>query len=384
MTAFGQIPVNTVFFDYDFTAADQITAKFGDPTIEGGDAAGQPADNGGIFVDAPVNRGPFVDGSLGTQVGFNNGPIFANMVVDTAGGFAMETATSPTNYFTGNLFVGQPKLVVDDTVRLISELSFTKALIEDAENPGTFVEANSAFDNHFFGFRGGIGTTEFAPNDGISQAFRYNIGADNTIDSDSNIQVFANTNATSSAGGTGDGNIAFGAVSSLGIDIANSDFETDIFRIVIDAVVTATSASSGITFEVTTSIEDASGTVLGATPAATTATDTSITLADDRIQFAIRDGNSGPNDPTNLEIHRVAAIFNPDDSAFELGDFDMDVDLVDLDQYNGNIGAAATGALEDLDGNGTIDAADFQQHYTDLVETSNGQKGTFAGDVLSP
>lgn len=68
-----------------------------------------------------------------------------------------------------------------------------------------------------------------------------------------------------------------------------------------------------------------------------------------------------------------------------LGDFDGDgdVDLADLDQYNSNIGAVATGALAalDLDGNGTVDASDFEQHYTDLVETSNGGTGTFAGDI---
>lgn len=67
------------------------------------------------------------------------------------------------------------------------------------------------------------------------------------------------------------------------------------------------------------------------------------------------------------------------------GDFDLDgdVDLADLDQYNGNLGATATGALAalDLDGNGSVEAADFQAHYSMLVETSNGGKGTAAGDV---
>ena len=68
-----------------------------------------------------------------------------------------------------------------------------------------------------------------------------------------------------------------------------------------------------------------------------------------------------------------------------LGDFDNDddVDLVDLDQYNQNIGADAIGALADLDldGDGTVGANDFEFHYTNLVQTSNGQTGTLAGDA---
>ena len=72
-------------------------------------------------------------------------------------------------------------------------------------------------------------------------------------------------------------------------------------------------------------------------------------------------------------------------STFVLGDFDMDgdVDLVDLDQYNGNIGSPAVGALAalDLNGNGEVDAGDFETHYGTLVETSNGNIGTAAGDI---
>ena len=67
-----------------------------------------------------------------------------------------------------------------------------------------------------------------------------------------------------------------------------------------------------------------------------------------------------------------------------LGDFDQDgdVDVNDLDWYNGNIGIAATGVLQttDLDGDGFVSVDDFHQHYESLVETSNGRKGTFAGD----
>ena len=62
---------------------------------------------------------------------------------------------------------------------------------------------------------------------------------------------------------------------------------------------------------------------------------------------------------------------------------DGEVDLADLDQYNGNIGAAATGVLEalDLNGDGVVGADDFEQHYSTLVQTSNGQTGTFVGDA---
>jgi len=64
-------------------------------------------------------------------------------------------------------------------------------------------------------------------------------------------------------------------------------------------------------------------------------------------------------------------------------DADFDADLADLDQYIGNIGADGTGALLllDLDEDGIVGANDFMQHYTDLVETSNGGRGTFAGDA---
>ena len=67
-----------------------------------------------------------------------------------------------------------------------------------------------------------------------------------------------------------------------------------------------------------------------------------------------------------------------------LGDFDgdEDVDIDDLDRYIGNLDIPATGADADLDltGDGTVDSADFELHYTTLVETSNGV-GTLAGDA---
>ena len=68
-----------------------------------------------------------------------------------------------------------------------------------------------------------------------------------------------------------------------------------------------------------------------------------------------------------------------------LGDFDgdTDVDLADLDRYIGNIDADAVGDLAELDlnGNGKVDAADFEQHFSTLVETSSGVAGTSAGDA---
>ena len=68
-----------------------------------------------------------------------------------------------------------------------------------------------------------------------------------------------------------------------------------------------------------------------------------------------------------------------------LGDFDLDgdVDLADLDRYNSMIGSAAVSSLAELDlnGNRTVDLLEFETLYTRLVETSNGEVGTFAGDV---
>ena len=68
------------------------------------------------------------------------------------------------------------------------------------------------------------------------------------------------------------------------------------------------------------------------------------------------------------------------------GDFNEDgvVDCADLDGYVGNIGAAATGTLAalDIDGDGTLSAADASAHITTLVVTMpNGVTGTFPGDL---
>ncbi len=73
------------------------------------------------------------------------------------------------------------------------------------------------------------------------------------------------------------------------------------------------------------------------------------------------------------------------ETATLVGDFDSDgnVNVDDLDRFNQNIGAEATGTLTalDLDGDGFVGANDFETHYSDLVMTSNGQVGTVQGDA---
>ena len=67
------------------------------------------------------------------------------------------------------------------------------------------------------------------------------------------------------------------------------------------------------------------------------------------------------------------------------GDFDLDglAGIADIDFYSGNLGLAAKGPLEQLDLNGDslITLADHDILVTTLVETSNGQVGTFVGDI---
>ena len=68
------------------------------------------------------------------------------------------------------------------------------------------------------------------------------------------------------------------------------------------------------------------------------------------------------------------------------GDFDMDgdVDAEDIDFYSGETGnVPAAGALAQLDltGDGVITLADYDFHIENLVQTSNGQVGTFVGDI---
>ena len=67
------------------------------------------------------------------------------------------------------------------------------------------------------------------------------------------------------------------------------------------------------------------------------------------------------------------------------GDFNDNgvVDCDDLNSFVGNLQQAATGALAQLDLNNDdqVTIADATLHITTLVETSNGQVGTFSGDL---
>ena len=82
---------------------------------------------------------------------------------------------------------------------------------------------------------------------------------------------------------------------------------------------------------------------------------------------------------------RVQNTSLPDPAMGVVGDFngDMMVDCTDLDGYVGNIGAAATGALEalDIDGDGFLSLEDAISVTETLIVTSNGVTGTFRGDV---
>ena len=93
-----------------------------------------------------------------------------------------------------------------------------------------------------------------------------------------------------------------------------------------------------------------------------------------------------------ISAEAAGTVFNVDawlrisDSAGNpVGDFDGDgeVDCDDLDGYVGNLGLTVNTALAplDLDNDGIISATDVNTHVTTLVQTSNGQVGTFHGDL---
>ena len=68
-----------------------------------------------------------------------------------------------------------------------------------------------------------------------------------------------------------------------------------------------------------------------------------------------------------------------------IGDFnsDDDVNVDDINFYAGNIGALAVGDLVQLDltSDGQVDLDDMRAHIENYVHTSNGEAGTFLGDL---
>ena len=112
------------------------------------------------------------------------------------------------------------------------------------------------------------------------------------------------------------------------------------------------------------------------------------------IEFEITDAHVG--ELLQFGFESTAANFDPTGVFYDtlsfavasdtlLGDFNGDgaVDCGDLDSYVGNLGSAATDALAQLDltGDNMVTIDDANQHITTLVETSNGQVGTFPGDL---
>ncbi|MDA8563714.1 CRTAC1 family protein [Mariniblastus sp.] len=101
---------------------------------------------------------------------------------------------------------------------------------------------------------------------------------------------------------------------------------------------------------------------------------------------------SGQRD-TLSDIDRRSVITIVEGESLSTGDFDGDgdVDIDDIESFTGNIGkpilvtpaSSADPLLERLDLNSdqTIDLADLNIHVTQYVETSNGQTGTFMGDL---
>ena len=116
------------------------------------------------------------------------------------------------------------------------------------------------------------------------------------------------------------------------------------------------------------------------------------------IQFEADLAGTGPEIDVTSEPFFL--IFNNglDDDVFEeealmafgvgvplIGDFDSDgdVDIDDINAFAGNFAATPSGDLAqlDLNGDGEITFADLEVHVTTYVQTSNGQTGTFLGDL---
>lgn len=81
----------------------------------------------------------------------------------------------------------------------------------------------------------------------------------------------------------------------------------------------------------------------------------------------------------------VATDLTVEPTPVAVGDLNVDgvVDCDDIDEFIGNLGMPAAGGLEalDLQADGTIDSLDVAVLVETLVQTTNGQTGTFLGDL---
>ena len=109
------------------------------------------------------------------------------------------------------------------------------------------------------------------------------------------------------------------------------------------------------------------------------------TLSFDDLQAAGLSATDTMFDPSTGLVDHLPLVVDYEVGPELLGDFDNSgfVDATDIDFYQGNIGLAAIDSLQqlDLDEDGVVRLDDFQFHIENLVQTSNGQTGTFIGDI---
>lgn len=90
----------------------------------------------------------------------------------------------------------------------------------------------------------------------------------------------------------------------------------------------------------------------------------------------------GSGNAVDFTVQRISVLTTSIPCDFDL---DGDTDADDIDFFQGQIGLTAADAgfnpVLDLDASGTINLDDHDLHITTLVQTSNGQVGTFVGDI---
>ena len=90
-------------------------------------------------------------------------------------------------------------------------------------------------------------------------------------------------------------------------------------------------------------------------------------------------------DPSSGRVDHLPLVVDYEVAPRLLGDFNDSgvVDGTDIDFYQGSIGLPAIDSLQqlDLDGDELVTLDDFRFHIENLVQTSNGQVGTFIGDI---